>query len=115
MLKNHKDSNQNDIPCSYNLLNLNADKSGNPDNISEMMKRSGITPYFYIHQSLRLLVEGEYNKSFRLIQHAGEIGDIFYPEGSLQNENFRQTVNLMQYIVIHLTDEFKNFLPDNIE
>jgi hypothetical protein len=108
MMKNIKIINTDEIPYSYNLLNLTADKDQNPDDISENLKKSGISPYIYVRQSLKLLVEGEYNKSFRLIQYAGKIGSLFYSPGSNQNENFRQTVNLMQYIIIHLTDEFKD-------
>lgn len=108
MIKYFKSTETDDMPFLYNQFILNSDNSENPADISEIIKRSGKTPYIYIHQSLKLLVEGEYNKSFRLIQYAGKIGNLFYPSGSQQNESFRQTVNLMQYVVIHLSDEFKD-------
>lgn len=107
MTKNIKVTNTDDIPCFYHLFDLKANKDQKPDNISDALRRYGKTPYIYVHQSLKLLVEGEYKKSFRLIQHVGKIGSIFYSTESIQSENFRQTVNLMQFIIIHLTDEFK--------
>ena len=77
MIKNIKITNSDEIPCFCNLVNLAADKDQNPDDVSENLKRSGMTPYIYIRQSLKLLVEGEYNKSFRVIQYGGKIGSIF--------------------------------------
>jgi len=108
VIKNINDPDPDEILCFYSQYFLNTENTENLAEISEVIKKSGKTPYIYIRHSLKFLIDGEFNKSFRLIQYAGRIGNIFYPAGSLQGENFRQTINLMQYVVIHLSDEFRD-------
>lgn len=90
--------------CTNQLLSHK--EALNPAIISVRMKQWGITPYIYIRQALKQLSDGDYKESFRIIEYAGEFAGIYYPENSIQNNDYKQTITLLRYLVLHLADEF---------
>ncbi len=86
---------------------LALDSKGTSVFISEILKRLDVTPYIYVRNSLRQLVQGEYKEAYRLLELAGGFEGVFYEKNTAENEDYAKTIELLKYIELHLADEFK--------
>ena len=94
------------------LFPLNLNNMDNPEDITAVMKQWKVTPYVYVHHSIRRLVDGDYDGAFKILKFAGSFEGVYYRKGTAKNESFSHTVKLMQYMILHLSDEFKVCSPD---
>jgi hypothetical protein len=84
----------------------------NPEDITAAMKRWKVTPYVYVHHSFKQLVDGNYDGAFKLLALAARFEGVYYKKGTVENENYGNTIMTLQYIMLHLVDEFKQCNPD---
>jgi hypothetical protein len=84
----------------------------NPADITAAMRQWKVTPYIYVHHSFKHLVDGDYAGAFKLLGFAARFEGVYYRKGTLENENYGNTIMTLQYIMLHLTDEFKQCSPD---
>jgi len=96
--------------CSHFPLSL--DNMDNPEDITAAMKHWKVTPYVYVHHSFKQLVDGDYDGAFKLLGFAARFEGVYYKKGTVENENYGNTIMTLQYIMLHLVDEFKQCSPD---
>lgn len=97
---------QNNTPPISSDSSADRNTMSNASYIARSMRDFGLTPYYYVRQAFRQLVDGNYKEALRLIGHAATFEGIYYSEGSAENADFRESINLLRYIVLHLAEEF---------
>lgn len=107
-----KSSHPKNTACICSRFPLNLDNMDNPEDITAIMKHWKVTPYVYVHHSLKLLIDGDYNGAFKLLGFATRFEGVYYKKGTAENENYGNTIMTLQYIMLHLADEFKKCSPD---
>lgn len=90
----------------YSLFPFNPEKYEDMDELAKDMKQRNISPYIYIQKSLKHLVHEDYNNAYRTLEFAGRLGESYYKAGTIDFENYSNTIVLLQYLELHLSDEF---------
>lgn len=76
--------------------------------ISSLMKERNLSPYIFIYESYRSLVTGNYNDAHRFLKLAGMFEGIFYKKDSLKDNDYRQSVNFLSYMISQHYKEIPN-------
>ena len=81
-------------------------KSSSSPDVSLILKDLGLSPYFFVRMALKELADGDYREAFRLIEYAGTFEGRYYQPDSAINSDFRETISLLRFLVLHLASEF---------
>lgn len=78
--------------------------------IAAMMKERGSSPYIYIGIANDLLAAGCAEKALEVLSFAGSFVGVYFPEGTVADNNYRESVELLRYIITTYPDEFKQIM-----
>lgn len=67
--------------------------------ISLLMMERGLSPYIFIYESYRNFENGNNTEAYRLLKIAGLFEGVFYCEDQVKDNDYRQTVRLLNYII----------------
>jgi len=80
---------------------------GETEIIAAMMKERGSSPYIYIGLANDLLAAGCAEKAQEVLSFAHSFVGIYFPEGTVADNNYRESVELLRYIIKQFPDEYR--------
>lgn len=83
---------------------------GETEIIAAMMKESGASPYIYIGLANDLIAAGCIEKALEVLSFAHSFVGIYFPEGSVADNNYRESVELLRYIITQFPDEYRSII-----
>ena len=84
--------------------------SGETEIIAAMMKERGTSPYIYIGIANDLLAAGCTEKALEVLSFARSFVGIYFSEGSVADNNYRESVEILMYIIKTYPAEFKEIM-----
>lgn len=84
-------------------------------NMTFMMKDSGSTPYRYIRRAFLCLASGKYGIACDWLTYAEKFVNVFWPEGSTENEALKLTINTQRIQFLFLVEKFQELKIDPSE
>ena len=83
---------------------------GEAEIIAAMMKERGSSPYIYIGIANDLLAAGCNEKALEVLSFARSFVGVYFTEGTVADNNYRESVELLRYIIKQFPDEFKKII-----
>jgi len=80
---------------------------GEAEIIAAMMKERGTSPYIYIGIANDLLAAGCTEKALEVLSFARSFAGIYFSEGTVADNNYRDSVELLRYIIKQFPDEYR--------
>ena len=80
---------------------------GETEIIAAMMKERGSSPYIYIGIANDLLAAGCAEKALEVLSFARSFVGVYFPECSVADNNYRESVELLRYIIKQFPDEYR--------
>ena len=78
-----------------------------------VLKSKGSSPYIYLQEAMVHMINGNHGLAGKIIEYAKSFYGVFYPEGSIEDNNFRQSVDLLSYISINIPDALDILIDDD--
>jgi hypothetical protein len=77
-----------------------------------MMEDSKTTPYRYLRRALMWLVKGEYEQAYKSLDYASKFIGVFWAKGSIEDEEFKLTIETWRVQFYFLPEKFKQLKPE---
>lgn len=72
---------------------------------SENLKNSNTSPYIFLQEAILQIINGNHELASEIIQYAEDLSGIYYEAGSIAYNNFRQSIDLLLYMVKNIPDD----------